>query len=86
MSIELTQQEIIDLGEGVRRIMQDKEVQKVWSGLEELTFRRWKDARDPQYRETLWAMAAALGSLRQALQAAVDAGQSEAIKKHGRPD
>jgi predicted transcriptional regulator len=58
--------------------MADKDVQTVWDGLEEALFKRWKAAATKEDRDSLWAMARALGDLKVALQAAVDAGQAEA--------
>jgi hypothetical protein len=80
MQKPFTVQDLIDLGEGVRRIVEDKDVQTVWEGLEEALFKQWKAAATHEDRESIWAKVSALGSLRVALQAAVDAGQAEAAK------
>lgn len=74
----VTAQELVDLGDAVRRIIEDKAVADVWSALEEAYYKQWKAATSQVDREILWAKVSALGDLRRSLQAAADTGQSTA--------
>ena len=66
----------INRGETMARFLGDEIIQQVFSTMEELYFKRWKQAETPEQREELRAEARAFEALSRGLQGLVDDGNS----------
>lgn len=76
----LTREQLIRLGAGVERFLNDESVQQVWEALEEIYYKQWKAAKSAEERELMWAKVSAIGDLREKLETAVAVGQDEAYR------
>lgn len=73
---ELDLDERIRRGNAVARFLTDEDIQKVFNGMEEAYFRRWKESQNPTDREDLRAEARAFDTLNRALLGIVNDGDS----------
>lgn len=80
----LTPDDMIEHGEAISRLLNDTSVQKVFQDLDISYYKRWKEARDPEERELLWAKASALGDFKRVLVGTVSSGLQEQARAEQR--